>query len=329
MVAERFFESLTDFLLAKEAELQRVMLATGADVVGEEVVLSDLVSLLASRGVFLEFVEASLVEGVGVPRGVGEEPIERGLVGGLSELAVDPENCLSLGDHQPSEIFGRYSSGISNGWVVCLVLQEWFSYSKLIRLPVLLVRSEQIEGKMETFSLRVAVSSLAIAAVLAGYAREELDLFSVYKKTESFQGFINWQQSSLEINNEQMLKISFFPKGVDWQAGQFMVDKAGQSYSRSVAHGSAAGDGKLNQLTREEISKLKAECSKLAASTLHPPLKHLVCVSYKDPLNSSKWITKTYDIQIAHESIDRLFELAHFKDNSQYKSYKRSLNLIK
>ena len=46
MVAERFPHRLADVLLAEEAELQGVMLAAGADVVDEEVVLGDLVPLL-------------------------------------------------------------------------------------------------------------------------------------------------------------------------------------------------------------------------------------------------------------------------------------------
>src|SRR5947209_6373752 len=46
VVAERLADRLTDFFLAEQAELQRVVLARGADVVGEEVVLGDLVPLL-------------------------------------------------------------------------------------------------------------------------------------------------------------------------------------------------------------------------------------------------------------------------------------------
>src|SRR6516162_11057060 len=46
MVAELLFQGLADLLLAEQAELQGVMLAAGADVVGEEIVLGDLVPLL-------------------------------------------------------------------------------------------------------------------------------------------------------------------------------------------------------------------------------------------------------------------------------------------
>ena len=46
MVSERLFQGLADFLLAKEPELQGIVLTAGADVVGEEVVLRDLVTLL-------------------------------------------------------------------------------------------------------------------------------------------------------------------------------------------------------------------------------------------------------------------------------------------
>src|SRR5262249_54114207 len=46
MVAERLVPRLADLLFAKEPELQGVVLAAGADVVDEEIVLSDLVALL-------------------------------------------------------------------------------------------------------------------------------------------------------------------------------------------------------------------------------------------------------------------------------------------
>ena len=46
VVSERLFQGLADFFLAKEAKLQGIMFAAGADIVGEEVVLRDLVPLL-------------------------------------------------------------------------------------------------------------------------------------------------------------------------------------------------------------------------------------------------------------------------------------------
>src|SRR5271165_4129531 len=94
VVAEGFLQGLAHLLLAEEAELQGIMLAAGADIVSEEVVLSNLVSFFGvvpvppgvgdqhaitidqgvvdrddplvavpSRGIFLEFVQSSLVEG--------------------------------------------------------------------------------------------------------------------------------------------------------------------------------------------------------------------------------------------------------------------------
>jgi hypothetical protein len=138
VIAERFLQGLADLLLTEEAELQGIMLAAGADVIGEEIVLGDLVAFfsvvpepagigdhqavaidqrvvdgddalgaVASRGVFLEFVEPSLVEFVDVPGGLGEEPIEAGLVGGVGELLVDAEHGFSLGDHEAGKVFGE------------------------------------------------------------------------------------------------------------------------------------------------------------------------------------------------------------------------------
>ena len=141
VVAEGFLQSLAHLLLAEEPELQGIMLTAGADIVGEEVVLSNLVSFFGvvpvppgvgdqhaitidqgvvdrndplvavlSRGIFLEFVQSSLVEGSGVPLGIGEEPVEARLVRGRGEFAVDPEHCLTLGHHQSGEVLGEVSS---------------------------------------------------------------------------------------------------------------------------------------------------------------------------------------------------------------------------
>ncbi len=70
MVAERFLQSFADLLLAKEAEFQGVVLTADADVVDEEVILSDFVPLL---GV------------IPVPTGVGDQqavPVDQGVVDG-------------------------------------------------------------------------------------------------------------------------------------------------------------------------------------------------------------------------------------------------------
>ncbi len=136
VVAERLLQRLADLLLAEEAELQRVALAAGTNVIDEEIVLGDLVALFGMvpepagvgdqqasaidqgivdrddaliavpRGwVFLEFVQSPFVENLGIPRGVRHEPIETGLIGRLGEFAVDAEHGLTLGDHEPGEVF--------------------------------------------------------------------------------------------------------------------------------------------------------------------------------------------------------------------------------
>ena len=76
VVAERLLQGLADLLLAEEPELQGIMLAAGADVVGEEVVLGDLVPLL---GVVPE------------PPGVGDQhaiAIDQGIVDGDDPLVA-------------------------------------------------------------------------------------------------------------------------------------------------------------------------------------------------------------------------------------------------
>ena len=114
------------------------MLAAGADVVGEEIVVGDLVSLLdvvpeptgigdqqavavdqsvvdrdhpllaiAGAGLVLEEFQAALIQGLDVPGGLGQEAIETGLVGGLGEFSMDAQDGLALSDHQSGEVFGE------------------------------------------------------------------------------------------------------------------------------------------------------------------------------------------------------------------------------
>src|SRR3954469_21983575 len=76
VVAERLADRLADLLLAEQAELQWVVLAGGADVVDEEVVLGDLVPLV---GV------------VPVPSGVGDQhplPVDERVVDGDDALVA-------------------------------------------------------------------------------------------------------------------------------------------------------------------------------------------------------------------------------------------------
>jgi hypothetical protein len=141
LVAERFLQRLADLLLAEEAELSRVVLAAGADVIEEQGVLGDLVRLLgvipvpsgigkeqavpidhgvvdgddariagAGEGILLEPLQASLVEGLGIPDGLGEVAIEAGLIGGPGELVRDPEDRLALGNDQSGQVLGAVAA---------------------------------------------------------------------------------------------------------------------------------------------------------------------------------------------------------------------------
>src|SRR5512135_407481 len=140
VVAKRLIQSLTYLLLAEEPELEGIVLAAGADIVGEEVVLSNLVSFFGvvpvppgvgnqqavaidqgvinrndalvavpRRGIFLELLQSPLVESTDVPVGIGEEPVEAGLIGSVGEFAVDPKHRLALGHHQSGEVLSEVS----------------------------------------------------------------------------------------------------------------------------------------------------------------------------------------------------------------------------
>jgi hypothetical protein len=58
-------------------------------------------------GFFLKQVEATLVDLGHIPLSPGEETVEAGLVGGLSELAVDARDVLALGHEQAGEILSK------------------------------------------------------------------------------------------------------------------------------------------------------------------------------------------------------------------------------
>ena len=141
MVDESLLQGGAELLRAEAAEVQGVVLAAGANVVGEQVVLGDLVALLGmvpeiagvgderalvvdqdvvdgddavvgvpGRRVLLEELEAAPVELIGVPLRVGEEAVEAGLVGDLGELAVDAQDGLVVGHEQAGQVFGKVAA---------------------------------------------------------------------------------------------------------------------------------------------------------------------------------------------------------------------------
>ncbi len=128
-------------LLAKAFEVQRKVLATGAHIIGEDVVVGNFVALfgvvpepagvldqfavvvdedvvdgdntlivVACVGIFLEDIQAPLVEGRRVPIDFREEAIETGLIGSLSKFAVDAEHGLTFGDEEAGEILAEMAS---------------------------------------------------------------------------------------------------------------------------------------------------------------------------------------------------------------------------
>src|SRR5262249_38249776 len=141
MVLKRHLHAVTEILLAEATKVQRIMLPTGADVVHDDVVVSDLIALLgmipepadvlnafamvvdegivdgddavvavARRGILLEEVKAAAVELGDVPAGVGEEAVEARLVGGLGELPVDAGHILTVGHKEAGEVFGEMAA---------------------------------------------------------------------------------------------------------------------------------------------------------------------------------------------------------------------------
>ena len=159
-VVEEFFAGhFALFPLAETAEFQRVMLPAAANVVGEQIVVGDLVSPLgvvpepayvldefsvvvdqnivdgdnptvgvACAGVLLQQLQPTFVQFVGVPIHFGQELVETGLICGLGELPVDPQHRFSLGNHQPGEIFAEMLSLWLVGKHVCVLFHGFLHH---------------------------------------------------------------------------------------------------------------------------------------------------------------------------------------------------------
>src|SRR5215210_4061024 len=138
MIDKGLLFDFTAPLGAKAAKVQGIMLAAGADIVDEQVILSDLVTLLgvvpeiagigdeqacvidqsivdgddtlvriAASRITLQEVETAIVEGFAIPVSLSQEAIEARLIGGLSEFGVDAQDVFALGDEQAGEVFAE------------------------------------------------------------------------------------------------------------------------------------------------------------------------------------------------------------------------------
>src|SRR5438034_6948290 len=141
MVLEGSVARLALLTLLEAAEVQGVMFARGADVVGDQVVVGNLVALrgvvpepadvvnqlagvvdqgvvqgngavvaVAGVGVFLQQVKPPLVEGLDVPGFVVDKAVEAGRVGGAGELGVDASDRLAGSDKQASQVLGEVAA---------------------------------------------------------------------------------------------------------------------------------------------------------------------------------------------------------------------------
>src|SRR5262245_47630379 len=141
MVLERGLPGLALLLLLEAAELQGEVLAGGADVVGDQIVVGDLVAFLrvvpepadvldaravvvdqgvvygddpvlavAGFGVSLKQIQATLIEGLGIPGIMVDEAVEAGGVSGASELGVNPRDRLAGGDVEPRQVLGEVAA---------------------------------------------------------------------------------------------------------------------------------------------------------------------------------------------------------------------------
>jgi len=127
--------------LPEPPKLQRIVFPACADIVGDQVVVCQLVSLLGvvpkptdvfdefarvvdqyivdgdhatvrvSRArILLEPLEPLLVQFLLVPLDLREKPVQARLIGGHGKLAVDAAHRLSRGNHQAREVLGQVAS---------------------------------------------------------------------------------------------------------------------------------------------------------------------------------------------------------------------------
>ncbi len=141
MIFKGFAGGLALIPLFEAAELQRIMLTAGADIIRDEVIMSDLVPLLGmvpepadifdelpvvgdehvingdhsvvavSRvGRLLQPLQSPLVQLRDIPVSGGEEAIQTRLVRRHGELAVDSRHTFPLSDHQSGQVLAEVSS---------------------------------------------------------------------------------------------------------------------------------------------------------------------------------------------------------------------------
>src|SRR5215212_2492716 len=140
MVLERM-SVIALLTLAKTPEVERIVLATRVDVVDEQIVVGDQVTLvgvvpkpanivdqfavmvnqgvvnrddavltIAGGWVMLEPFETLVIQTLRLPRRLGQEAVEAGLVGRISELASNTTDCFMFGDKQTSDVFGKVNA---------------------------------------------------------------------------------------------------------------------------------------------------------------------------------------------------------------------------
>src|ERR1044071_6550239 len=142
----------TGVLLAKAAELQRIVLARSADVVGNQVVMGNQVPLLsmipepahifnqlavvidegvinrddaifgvASGRVELQQIEAPLVEGQFIPLNLSDPAVQAGLVGRDGKLTIDAADGVAFSNEQAGQILSEVLALGLVGKQVCVL----------------------------------------------------------------------------------------------------------------------------------------------------------------------------------------------------------------
>jgi len=138
VILEGFIGGFALLSFLEAAEVQWIMLATAAHVIGEQIIVSNLVTffgmipeppdilnelpvvidqhivdsnhplvVITCARIALQQLQAAFIQLVGIPIDFGQEAVQTRLVGSVHEFVGDAVDSFVAGDHQAGEIFGE------------------------------------------------------------------------------------------------------------------------------------------------------------------------------------------------------------------------------
>jgi hypothetical protein len=164
---------------------------------------------------------------------------------------------------------------------------------------------------------------------LLGSADDSVDLFSTYKRdvVKDSSGaivppsringfpeyFFQWLETPRELDGKnQILKIATFQYNNLITAELFVVEESGVAYARQMSFLSTRGDGTSHPLRPEFLEKLDSLLAKVPQPVIAPPIDQLICISFRDPADHSKWIVRTFDLRTLPTAVDQVLQVSRY-----------------